>query len=310
MQNLIFKFGMALVLIVGGFIAVCAFAFPTLFASSEVVDDRLQSSLISRKQNGRPKVVDIDGDDVPEAEYQARLERIREFANAANFEELVKEGDEIQAVWGTGGGERYAKLVLELTSDLGSSEIVHEHPEAMELRDKYATAALARSDSFSIDSELHLAMELRHSAFVRSFNETEALKLRNSSKLWLHLLARLERENDPSFNPYKALSLSNHLITPAELAAVKDPVEKSRLEALEAAHQKKLKKYVHQYQLQNVAEIAEPLATKFLANVYSRPPFRGEELKALLSEYPISVRLKKKILKARDDLAQNAPSGR
>ncbi len=323
MQKFIFKFGLVSVLI-GGFLAVYAFVFSGFFTSSEAaINDGQQKSLVMPKQNARPRNVDIGAADVPEAEYRVRLARIRQFTDAGSFEELVKEGDEIQVVWAANGGERFAKLILEVMNAFGYSPISDGHPEVRSLSDKYATVALERADSYSLESEQYLLMRLRYFPDLPSFNEEEALKLRNSSKMWLHLLTRLERENDHSFDPYTALRkqlvppedprwngvLLQMQISPPEdpsSSGVVDPVAKARYQAEMAEYYEKRKKQRDQYNLLNVAEVAEPWGTKFLANVYSKPPFSREELSTLLSEYPIAESLRRSILKARDDLVPSS----
>ena len=88
MKEFIFKFGIVSVLIVGGFLAVCAVAFPRIFASSEAaISNGQEDSLISRTQNTRPGSVENGATDVPEAEYQARLARIKQWADSGNFQE-------------------------------------------------------------------------------------------------------------------------------------------------------------------------------------------------------------------------------
>lgn len=325
MQKFIFKFGLVSVLIAGGFLAVYAFVFSGFFTSSEAsINDGQQKSLVMPKQNARPRSVENGATDVPEAEYKARLARIRQLLDEGNFEELVKQGDEIQEIWATDGGERFAKLILEVTNAFGYSRISDGHPEVGTLSGKYATVALERADSYSLESEWYLVMRLGYYANLPSFNEEEALKLRNSSKFWLHLLTRLERENDHSFDPYTALRkqlvppedprwngvLLQMQISPPEdpsWSGVVDPVAKARFQAEMAEYNEKRKKQGDQFKLVNVAEVAEPRGTKFLANVYSRPPFSREELGSLLSEYQIAESLRRSILKARDDLVPTAP---
>ena len=278
MQNFIFRFGIVSVIIAGGFLVVCAFAFPGFFATSASVSSNgQQNSPDSRTRNGCLKNIDMGATDVPKVEYDVRLARIAQFLDAGNFQALVKERDEIEDVWGAGGGERYAKLILEVISSFGDSRILHEHPEANDLRDKYATAALARSDSYGIESEVYLARNLRHSAFVPSFTEAEASKLRKSSKMWLHLLTRLECDRDPSFDLNKALA---NQPTPPEdprFSGVVDPVAKARFQTAMAEYIEQRKRIGYQYKLLNMSsDLAEPWGTKFLANVYSRPPFSRE----------------------------------
>ncbi|MGB7209700.1 MAG: hypothetical protein WBD27_13640 [Pyrinomonadaceae bacterium] len=324
MKNPIFKYGIVSMLVTGGFIAVSAFALPSFFASSEVaIDNGEHNSSVSRPRNTRPRSFENGATDVPEAEYHARLARIRQFTDAGSFEELVKEGDEIQAVWAANGGERFAKLILEVLDAFGYSRICDGHPEVRSLSDEYATVALARADSFSLESERRLLMRLRSFSDLPSLNDAELLKLRNGSKLWLHLFTRLERENDHSFDPYIALRkqlvppedprwngvLFQMQISPPEdpsWSGVVDPVAKARYQAEMAEYNEKRKKQGDQYKLLNVAEAAEPWGTKFLAYVYSKPPFSREELNTLLSEHPIAESLRRSILKARDDLVPGA----
>lgn len=308
MKNLILKFGIVSVLVAAGFLAVCAFAFPRFFASSETTDDGLRFSLVSQKQNARPKIGGIGKADVPEAEFQARLARIRQFTDAGSFEELVKEGDEIQAVWAANGGERFAKLILEVMDAFGYSRIRDGHPEVRSLGDKYATVALERADSYSLESEQYLLMRLRSFSDLPSLNDAEVLKLRNSSKLWLHLFSRLERERDPVADPYLTPPLKQ-LSAPEDprWSGVVDTAAKAKYEAEMAEYNVKRKWLADQYKLRNLAaDLAEPWGTKFLANVYSRPPFSREELSTLLSEHQITESLRRSILKARDDLASSS----
>jgi hypothetical protein len=308
MQNFIFKFGIVLVLIFVGLLAVCAFAFPRFFASSvAAINNGQQKSLASPTQNARPTNIEKGATDVPEAEFKARLAVIIQLVEDGNFEDLVKEGDEIEEVWRTDGGERYAKLILEVTNAFGYSRICDGHPEVGNLSVKYATGALERPDSYSLETEADLVGKLLYYPNVPSFKEDEALTLRNSSKLCLHLLARLERERDQSADPYLTPPFKQ-LEEPEEprWSGVVNPMEKAKFEKEVAKYNERRKWLGEQYRLRNVAaELAEPLGTKFLANVYSRPPFSAEELKALLSDYPIAESLRKGILKARDDLATN-----
>jgi len=306
MKEFVFKFGIASVLIVGGFLAVCVVAFPRFFASSEAAINNRQNALVSPTQNTRLRSVD-NATDVPEAEYQSRRARIRQLFDESNFEGIVKEGDEIQAVWATTGGERYAKLILEVIYTFGYSRIADGHPEVRSLSEKYATVALERADTYSLESERYLVMSLGYYANLPSFNEAEALKLRNSSKLWLRLLARLERERDTSADPY--LALQKQLSAPENPYwndEGSNPVAKSKYEAEMTEYNAKRKWLSDQYRLRNVAEVAEPWGTKFLANVYSRPPFSRDELSGLLSEYQIAESLRRSILKARNDLVPNS----
>src|SRR5438045_8907241 len=115
MQKFIFNFGLVSVLIAGGFLAVYAFVFSGFFTKSEAAtDDRIQSSRVSRTQNRPSESDDVLKTDLPEAEYKSRLARIKQSLDEGNFEELVKQGDEIQKIWATDGGERFAKLILEV----------------------------------------------------------------------------------------------------------------------------------------------------------------------------------------------------
>lgn len=228
--------------------------------------------------------------DIPEVEYQARLARIGQFVEAGNFEALLREGDEIQDIWGGNGGERFARLILEITNAGGYSIICDAHPEARNLLEKYAVAALERSDSYGFESEAFLVMKLRY--------------LPNRTHLWLHLLSRLEREKDLSADPY--------FVPPyRQVDAPEDPrwnrdvdeAAKAKFERERKAYIEELKWLRDQYRLRNIAaELAEPLGTKFLAHVYSRPPFSHDDLESLLDGYTIADSLKKKILKARDEM--------
>ncbi len=242
--------------------------------------------------------------DVPEAEYLERLARIKRFAHEGNFNQLTKEGDEILETWGPYGGERFARLTLKLIDALGNGGMPDKNPTAWDLREKYAIAALAVPESYSIESELSLVGQLQYYALVSSFSEVEAVKLRNSSKFWLHLLARIEREKDPSVNLDPKQSLPMHLTTAAELRKIEieNPLAAARLRLSEAEHQEKLKKIAYQFQLKDFSVTAEKIGTRFLASVYSKPPFSRVELEALLAEHPIPESLRQRILKARDNL--------
>jgi hypothetical protein len=306
MKNTIFKLGMYIVLVAGGFLAVYAFVFSGFFTRSEAAgENRSQNSRVSGTRNVRATNSDIPNADVPEAEYKVRLARIRQLSDDGNFDKLVKEGDEIQAIWAENGGERFAKLILEMLDAFGYSRISDGHPEVRSLSDEYSTTALARADSFSLESECRLLMRLRSFSDLPSLDDAEVLKLRNSSKLWLHLFTRLANERDPSADPY--LALQKQLSAPENPNwndEGSNPVAKAKFEQAMKVYYEKRKWLGEQYKLRNLAtDLAEPWGTKFLANVYSRPPFAREELKMLLSENPLSDKLKKGILKARDDLA-------
>ncbi len=294
-------------LIAGGLLAVCSVALPRFFVSSEAaIDNGDLNPLVSHMRNASPRKVDIGATDIPEAEYKARLALIKQLVDEGNFEELVEEADEIQAVWAINGGERYAKLILEVMNAFGYSRISDGHPEVRGLGDKYATVALERADSFSLESEQYLLMRLRSFTDLPSLNDAEVLKLRNSSKLWLHLFTRLENERDSSADPY--LTLQKQLSAPENpdwSDGGSNPVAKAKYEVEMAEYNVKLKWLGDQYKLRNLAaDLAEPRGTKFLASVYSRPPFSREELSTLLSEYPIAESLRRSILKATDDLAR------
>jgi len=301
----------ALVLGASCVFAVSALVLAGAFTSSEAATGDRVGYSVARGTRKTPmkEATNPAAKDVPEAEYRERLARIRQLSDEGNFEQLVKEGDEIQDIWAFDGGERFAKLILEVLNSFGYSRISDGHPEVGRLSAKYAIVALERADSYSLESELYLLMRLGYFPDLPSFNHAEALKLRNSSKLWLHLLTRLERERDSSADPY--LGLQKQLSAPEDPywndGGGSNPVAKAEFEARMAEYNLKRKWLADQYKLRNIAEVAEPWGTKFLAKVYSRPPFSREELNALLSQYPIAKSLRATILKARDDLASGHP---
>jgi hypothetical protein len=310
MRKIILRIGLVVGFVVTGFLAASALVSSGLLANSEAATSNgARNSVVSGTAKTPMKnAADPSVTDIPETEYKRRLTRIKQLADEGNLQELVKEGDDIHKIWGSGGGERFARLTLEVINAFCLSRVLDENPEAWDLREKYARAALATSDSYGIESELNLVGQISYLAHVSSFSEAEVLRLRTGSRLWLHLLTRLESEKDPSVNldPYQ--SLPNHLTTTYELRSVEivDPLAAARLRTAETEHQEKLKKISYQFQLRNLSEIAERSGTRFLANVYSRSPFSREELSALLSEHPIAESLRRSILKARDDLMRRS----
>ena len=296
-------------LIVGCFLTDCVFAVPKVFTTSEAIDESHTDSLTRRVRTTATRMGENGVTDVPEAEYRERLTRIRRLIDQGKRDEIIKEGDEIQDIWAKEGGERYAKLILEVLNSFGYSRIADGDPELGSLAEKYAIVALERADFYSLESEYCLLGRLGYSPDIPSFSASEVVKLRNSSRLWMHLLARLQREKDPSADPY-------FVDPPKQLDAPEDPrwngvVDSGAMAAFEKetkVYNEKRKWLSDQYKLRNVEELAVPRGRKFLANVYSRPPFSRDELNALLSEYAIAEVLRTSILKARDDLAPGVGS--
>ncbi|MGB7068423.1 MAG: hypothetical protein WBD22_02930 [Pyrinomonadaceae bacterium] len=231
-------------------------------------------------------------------DFERQLQRLRSFREKGTLKELLNEGKLIERQWGESGGESYGKLILEFLGILTHSRYISD--EVIDMSQNYVVQTLKKADTFGLTTEWKLLWFLRY-----PFSEKDKIELqqrREGTKLWLHLLRRLEVEKDENFDPDDLPSLN--VVPPAGVRvrfagmspeAIKDPKLRAEYEAAIVANAKKLEYHNQQSDLRRDEESILRNAIDYIANAYSVPPKNFEEFQEILNNSKVSNDLKKEI---------------
>jgi hypothetical protein len=236
-------------------------------------------------------------------ELQSDLARIEVFRRARDLDGLIITADELEEKWSRQDGELYGRLMLNISNIIANG---FDDERIYTLSQKYAAAALAKADKFSLQLEAKLlefiAMDIA-SVQTTGAGDSDWVRERSTkAKLWLHAWQRLERGIDKDFDFNDAASLN--VCPPAETGlpcgiapeVIKDPKLRAEYEASITANNEKARRFNQQYNLRLIGEYLPKEAEQYLTRAYSKPPYNLEELKGDLDEYLTDKTLKARIV--------------
>jgi hypothetical protein len=218
---------------------------------------------------------------------QTERSRLDSLLRAKDLEGLIRAADEIERKWGNAGGQNYGRLMLNVSDAIVNN---FRSDQSFSLSQKYATEALAKAETFSLQLETQLLGFLARDLASASGAKSEWIRERRTkTKLWLHAWQRLEkginRNFDFSDRPMLNVMPPQETGLPSGAApeAIKDPKLRARYEAVIAANVKKGREYNRQFEFRYLDEIFPKRAAEYLARVYSEPPYDLAELRQYLA---------------------------
>ncbi|HVG32378.1 MAG TPA: hypothetical protein VM911_04835 [Pyrinomonadaceae bacterium] len=305
--------GIGVMLLLSGVIA--AMIQPNRLRNLDNRPETSQAQLDTRNQAAKKaelvKAVSSNGESanvLNQQELQRALEQLRGLSQAKNLDEFIKKADELEQIWGLGGGDNYGRLVINTASILANE---FDDKNGFGLSQKYAVAALAQADSLSLDIEYQLLGAIERDLTPlgdtpeaqRQWAEERAMK----AKFYLHAWRRLEKEINRNFDfdapKYLNVSPPKETGLPAGVVpeAIKDPKLRAKYEADIKLNAKRIREYSLQLRLQQLDKKLPQRAERYLVNAYSRPPYNLAELKSFLKDYgfmpQVEERLSSTVLK-------------
>jgi len=214
-----------------------------------------------------------------EQQLRRELARLYGLLRAKDLEGFVRAADEMEQTWGPGGGDYYARLMLNVSSLVVNG---FDDEKVYALSQKYAAAALARADSFSLELETKilpfLAMPLARVRASGVAGSDWAKERKTKVGLWLRAWQRLERETDKNFDPddkpFLKVAPPDETGLPAGVApeAIKDAKLRARYEAAMNANAEKAKHYDQQFVLSVPLRRFRPLRIPVIRTEEQRHP--------------------------------------
>ena len=288
---------LACLMILSGVLAVVAKHRPSYYRPLSNLPAEARSGRISEteslaKVENRSVLGELSMRQLDREQFQVELANLNNLALSNDLKGLLIAADEIEKKWGEVGGEYYGQLMLNVSNLLVNS---FNDENNYSLSQKYAFAALAKADTFSLELEvkilpflsMDMAPRMKAGDIVSEWAKERSIK----AKLWLHAWLRLEREIDRNFNfddrPSLNIRPPDGVGAPSGVApeAIKDPKLRAQYEAALSVNREKVRKYDHQYMLHYIDKMFPPKAEQYLIRVYSMQPFNTDELKGYLNTY-------------------------
>jgi hypothetical protein len=259
---------------------------------------------LTRQAERRPHASQLLTADGARQEYQRDLARLDDLSKTQDLNAVIKFADEAETRWGQRGGDYYARLMLNVSNVIAND---FSDDRIYRLSQKYALAALSKSNSFSLDSEVSLlpfiAMDLAPKDAAANVEPEWAKERSLKARLWLHAWQRLEAERDKNFNfddrPVMNVVPPRETGLPSGVApeAIKDAKLRARYQAELTANAKKAEAYNRQYMLREMSKTFPRKAESYIVGAYSKPPYNFNELGKLMNQYVADHETRQRILR-------------
>jgi hypothetical protein len=240
--------------------------------------------------------VPVSGSDVAAAdsrvsEFQEQITRIIAAGQALNLDELERIGEQVERDYEKWRGDHYYRLMCAVSATIGTYSLGHPKRESV-LERRYATLAIEKPDPVPLDVEVHLLLRLQGDVEYQrglrgqAWADFRAERVRRWKQVWDRLDTVIS-----SFAPkaYHASGFVNHPLpegvsgfTGMPPDRIKDPQKRAEYEAILAEDLKASKAYQQHGEWQQLDGMLSPVLEKYITTVYSRPPFRVEELRDIL----------------------------
>lgn len=233
------------------------------------------------------------------ADYEREIVKLDSAVLSRDVNILAAAADEAEKTWGAAGGEQYGRLMADVSFRIAN------YFDDFPLSQKYASLALTRADTFSIDLETHLlgflTRDLRAGSSGEDAESAWEKERSAKAKLWLRAWQRLNSQIDRSFDVTKRPSTvmppeGSGLPAGVAAEAIKDPAIRAKYEEAIATNVKLANMRNHQLKLRELDRKFPTNAEDYLIRVYSQSPNRIAELREYLGTYGIDRVTSKRIV--------------
>lgn len=218
--------------------------------------------------------------------------------------------------WAEKDKERYAILMLTICSSLRSTRLAG--PRAAGLARQYALSTLRDANEISLETELQLIGQVTSDLLPQRApaGNDWLLRRKEDVAVRLHGWNRLEQAIDRSWDPNEFWSLVRPRppldvpwVTGNPPEVIRDPNVRAEYVAALEESRRQVEYHNTQRRLRRLKSYFTPLAARYIARVYSIPPFNTEELRRLLNEYGMAPAVRAEILDlVNENMASQKPA--